>query len=163
MYYLCTLCFTKIWKIIRHLLSKIFVQMYWSKEFWIIHVNLPFTLNAHFDVISTVICEGETKSQIDGETRATCEVETTSHFDGETKAIWDGETKSHFDAETKATYEVETTSHFDGETKAKNFEMWKMRIIFQRNATSYRSRKSMSLHLRNALWKRRRLWKIRSI
>ena len=141
MYYLCTLCFTKIWKIIRHLLSKIFVQMYWSKEFWIIHVNLPFTLNAHFDVISTVICEGETKSQIDGETRATCEVETTSHFDGETKATWDGETKSHFDAETKATYEVETTSHFDGETKAKNEFVLRSRIAFTLTSVRLRLRR----------------------
>ena len=141
MYYLCTLCFTKIWKIIRHLLSKIFVQMYRSKEFWIIHVNLPFTLNAHFDVILTVICEGETKSQIDGETRATCEVETTSHFDGETKAIWDGETKSHFDAETKATYEVETTSHFDGETKAKNEFVLRSRIAFTLTSVRLRLRR----------------------
>ena len=86
MYYFCTLCFTKIWKITWHLLSNIFVQIYWSKRFWTSYVSLPFTLDAHFDVISTVICDGETESHFDGETKATCLVETTSHFEGETRA-----------------------------------------------------------------------------
>ena len=39
-----------------------------------------------FDVITKVMWDGDTRSQIDSETRTTCEFETKSHFDGETKA-----------------------------------------------------------------------------